>query len=219
MGTDATSLYQVYIHDAKLRYRTVAINPSVGLAHTEVLLTSNAKYPYKHVKMNSTNIPVNSQLLTITNIHNGILPNKFIVGFVEQTSVAGDVTKNPFNFQHFKLVSIQLSLGSHYIPYKEALEFDFEKSNYSLAYNTLTQALGENNILFSSYPLGNTLYAFDTTPDLCSSHNYNIQKTGEVALSIRFAEATNKAITAIFYMEFDNILELTEKRVAIPNRI
>ena len=41
------------------------------------------------------------------------------------------------------------------------------------------------------------------------------KKTGNIEVALQFAEQLPQAIHAIFYLEFDNVLEITDKRVAI----
>lgn len=47
-------------------------------------------------------------------------------------------------------------------------------------------------------------------------NHFNILKSGEITLSVKFLKTTLN-IHAIFYLEFDNILEITKSRVAITN--
>ena len=75
------------------------------------------------------------------------------------------------------------------------------------------------NISYEDYPKGYTLYAFNITPDLCSLHHFNMQKTGDISAYIKFNKATEVPINAVIYMEFDNIIEITKNRTAINNII
>lgn len=49
-----------------------------------------------------------------------------------------------------------------------------------MAYNTIYNTFGTTFDSYEDYIKGNVIYAFNTTPDICTSENYNIQKTGEV---------------------------------------
>ena len=70
---------------------------------------------------------------------------------------------------------------------------------------------------------GNTLSAFDLTPDLCSADHFNLLKDGsldsdvhlenEIAAGITKGLVTEKTgYTAMFYLEFDNTIEITKER-------
>lgn len=84
-----------------------------------------------------------------------------------------------------------------------------------MAYNSLFQGHHiAKNISYEDYDKGYTIYAFNLTPDLCSLNHFNMQKTGDISITVKFKK-TDLNIHAVFYLEFDNILELTDKRVPI----
>jgi len=118
--SNVTDKYVVNIRSARLHSRVVAINPDIGLAHTTGLLKANAIYPYEHVIVNSTPIVAGSNKLIISNIHNGIYPNAIYIGFVDSRGFAGTLNYNPFNFQHFYLKEILVTVGATNMPYQKA---------------------------------------------------------------------------------------------------
>ena len=69
---------------------------------------------------------------------------------------------------------------------------------------------------------GNTLYAFDLTPDLCSADHFILLKDGSLDLDVHLENDSSLATpalvtsatgyTAMFYLEFDNIIEITKER-------
>ena len=76
-----------------------------------------------------------------------------------------------------------------------------------------------HGISYENYMQGNTLYAFDLTPDLCSADHFNLFKDGSLDLDVHFeSDDTNTLVTqktgytAMFYLEFDNIIEITKER-------
>lgn len=111
---NSTESFKIIIHNADIRYRKMSINPSVGLAITNVLTNTNAKYPYKFIKMTSVNLLAGTQNVSIDNIHRGVLPNKILVAFVLQTAFAGTTNQNLFKFENFGLASMHLNVGEYY---------------------------------------------------------------------------------------------------------
>ncbi len=107
------------------------------------------------------------------------------------------------------------------VPYNEPQVFDYAKGNYTQAYNTLFQGIGEfpNDISMADYPRGYTIYAFNFSPDLCNHSHFHEVKTGSLSLSVKFAVETLVSIHAIFYLEFDNILQISKARIPIINAI
>jgi len=221
IGEDSTDKLSVYIHRAWLRVRRVTVNPSLALLHATSLEQKNAVYPYKHVITKAISVANKSTDVVITNIHNGRIPNRLVVGFVETLAYTGNHKKNPFNFQHFNINEMLLKVNGFNIPYNDSLTFDFEKGNYVQAYNTLYQGIAEypNDISMSDYPRGFSLFAFNLTPDLCGMSHFHEAKTGGLSLHVKFTNETQMPIHAIFYLEFDNILQLTKARVPIVNSV
>ncbi len=174
----------------------------------ELLLESNnnekvnAIYPYKEVKVKSTPIPATSNKLTISNIHNGVLPNLMYIGFVDSRAFAGTTEFNAFNFQHFGLTELLVTCGTNTIPYQKTLSFDFANKNYALAHNTLTLTNQQTEIRYEDYPNGNALFGFNLTPDLCTVNNFNIQKTGNIEVALQFADQLPEILVQNFQQRF-----------------
>lgn len=220
-GTEKIDPYDVYIHKALLRVRRVKVKPSIELIHQKALESQNAIYPYKEVILKSVPIAISSSDITIQNIHNGNIPNRIIVGFVDTDAYTGKNSKNPYNFKHYGINEMLLKVAEENRPYNDPLTFDFKNNNYVQAYNTLFQGIAEfpNDISYFEYANGNTLFAFNLSPDLCNSTHFNDLKDGSVELCVKFAEPTTTPIHAIIYMEFDNILQINKSRVAITNKV
>jgi hypothetical protein len=219
--TDAEK-YKIEIENASLRIRRVTISPSTMLAHALQLRTMSAKYPIKRVVINPIVIPFNTTKFTIANIHVGSMPSRVLVGFVHTDQYDGDFTTNPFLFQHLNLKEISLKAASRNIPYSAPLEFDFAKDSYLEGYMGLFKNINEtpNGLTYEDYKNGNTLYAFDLTPDMCSAEHTNITRDGSLQLSVVFAKILERSITAIFYLEFDNIIEIdVNRKVAFDYKV
>jgi hypothetical protein len=212
MGTKADE-YSIVIESAHLKVRRVTVAPSVMLAHAMVLEKTTAKYPLKRVVVHGYPYEFASTSFE-RSLHVGVMPTRVLVALVLTETVSGNVIKNPFKFEHFKVKSIMLKAASASLPYSTELNFDYPKNNYLEAYNTLfTNIKGSDlNITYEDYAKGNAIYAFDLTPDLCNSGHYNLMKNGSLNLSIKLEAAQSASITIMTYMEFDNILEIDNKR-------
>ena len=212
VGKDSDK-YELIIESAHLKVRRVTIAPSVMLAHAMVLEKNTAKYPIKRVLVHGYPYEFASTRFE-KSLHVGVMPTRVLVGLIYTESVSGSISTNPFKFDHFNIKSIMLKAASASVPYSTELNFDFEKKRYLEAYNTLFSNIkgSENSISYKDYAGGNTIFAFDLTPDLCNAGNFNVMKNGSLNLSIKLDKAESKSITIITYMEFDNILEIDNKR-------
>lgn len=130
----------------------------------------------------------------------------------------GEITLNPFKFEHFDFNYLALFIDSVQIPSKPFTP-DFGNNLYARNYNTLFSDTGilysdtGNDISFSEYKNGYCLTVFDLTADMsCHDQHWNIIKSGTLRFEVRFANALQNTITAIVYSEFDNLIEIGENR-------
>lgn len=211
--------YKVDILSASLIVRKAKINPSVLLAHEKVLAGTTAKYPVTRAEVKVLTIQSGVQSKTLDNVFLGQVPKRCIVGFVTNAAFNGNLSMNPFNFEHFKLNSFSFYIDGQQVPSK-TLQPSFESNLYTSAYHTLFSGTGihflndGNSISKDDFANGYCLLCFDMTPDLSanSSSHWNLIKRGCVRLEIRFDEALHKTINCIIYAEFDNVIEINKNR-------
>lgn len=211
--------YKINITDATLLVRRTKINPSVLLAHQKVLATTTAKYPITRAEVKVLTIPSGIQGKTLDNIFLGQVPKRCIVGFVNNAAFNGCLSKNPFNFENYKMNSFCLYIDGQQIPSK-ALQPSFGNNIFTAAYHTLFSGTGihflneGNGISHDKYSKGYCLLAFDLTPDLSanSSSHWNLIRHGSVRLEVRFESALTQTINCVVYAEFDNVIEIDKNR-------
>ena len=82
------------------------------------------------------------------------------------------------------------------------------------SYNTLFSNIKgiSTDLKYADYSGGNTLYAFDLSPDLCNGDHYSIMKSGTLSVSMTLGEDIDYSITMVVHMEFDNTIEIDEER-------
>ncbi|KAK3916679.1 hypothetical protein KUF71_006330 [Frankliniella fusca] len=96
MSTKASE--KIKLLDVKLVVRRVTISPSVLLAHAQALEKSHAKYPVNRIDIKTVTITQGLRDKTIDNLFLNSLPQRVIIGFVDNRAFNGDYTRNPFNF-------------------------------------------------------------------------------------------------------------------------
>jgi len=69
-----------------------------------------------------------------------------------------------------------------------------------------------NYISREDYPLDYSLYSYNLSPDLPEIDHFNLLRQGNVRLVLKFAEALQRAVTAIVYAECDSIIEVDRDR-------
>ena len=147
----------------------------------------------------------------------GPLPKKVVFGFVNSNAFNGDYTLNPFNFEHFKLTKVSVSIDGEDAPYSPVI-MDFDKNLYSKAYYTLFNGLDRagldsgNEISPNDFKGGYCIFAFDLTPDMCTGDHFNLVKSGNLRIGVNFGGDLAANVNCIVYMEHENIIEINKSR-------
>ena len=212
--------YKLKILGATLFVRKVQINPEVRLAHAHCLENGTAKYPLVRVDMKPISIPRNTRNFFKENLCSGALPSRIVFGLVDSEAFNGLHKKNPFNFQHFNLTSVQFQVESVDIPYKP-FETDFSTENFTEAY--FSHFLGVNKTISDvgsivtrdDFAKGYAIFAFDLTADLSSDSHFNLIKTGNLRMVVNFSTDTSVNIVCVVYMEYQNMIEINKNRQVI----
>ena len=76
----------------------------------------------------------------------------------------------------------------------------------------VTKLNKELDLSVSDYKNDNTFYCFDLNPDSSSCGNYSTLKDGVMDLDVTLAAGITESITVLFYLEFDNVIEINKFR-------
>ena len=187
---------KVKLSDAYLKLRKVKVSPNVSVVHELALKKGPAIYPIRCVECKSFIVPAGNPSLRKDNIFNGLVPKSFVFGLVDSAAFNGDYTKNPFNFKHLNVSSIAVTVNGEDMPFKPLQLSYGNNPKHIEAYTTLFSGTGKmyydigNDISREEFPNGYAIYAFDLTPDMCSStDHFNTIQRGNLAVDIRFSNA------------------------------
>ena len=215
---------KVRFTDVVLKIRKVKVDQAVSDATELLLLKSPAIYPIRRVECKTLTIPSGLSNTRMDNIFSGLIPKSFIFGLVDSNAYTGKGKLNPYNFHHYKVTNVSLSVNGEEIPFKQ-LVLDYtspESLDFIQAYNTLFSGTGKMygnmglDISREDYAKGYTLYAFDLTPDMCNTTDYfNAVQRGSLSVAITFVENTEKAIAMVCYGDFENVIRIDSQRNVI----
>ena len=214
---DSTSNnYKIQITTMKLQLFKVLPDVSILSAHEKLLSQMPAFYEYERLLLRHYNIPINSSTNVIENIFNGILPQKIFFMMVDTTEFVGDFKSNPFNFQSKNLSHIAL-----YADQKPLLDLDlnFSDSQYMESFSNLFFHLGyanpnkgNLNIDRENFKNGYCIFVYDLSATLGIGNHLNLQKTGNLRLSLTFSTPLEKSTTLIVVGSFQNLLSIDKQR-------
>ena len=225
-GPPATE--KVEVVEAKLRIRQVNVTPSVALQLSNAIV----KYPLRTVSTHLKTLTKGVFSESFSNIFNsGVVPERLIIGLIPNTAYNGDYTLNPFNFGHFALKTIKLTVNNAEIP---EIAIDLSDPGERIkGYNTLFAGDGTmhrgsgNDISRRDWDGGYGLFIFDLTPDgNGAAPHFHIRQKGVVDLALTFSKAVgtagangvNKNIGALnvfIYAEYQKVLEITKDKTVI----
>jgi len=100
------------------------------------------------------------------------LPTRFMIGLMDNRAYNGDLTRNPFNIEHFNLNEIALYLDGQQQHAMRPIQPNYEQGHYIRAYSSLFAGTGklckDEGLFISRDDFANryALYAFDLTADL-----------------------------------------------------
>lgn len=211
----------VKILSAKLLVRKVKIAPSVALGHARAIEIQSAKYPIRRVVVKSFTVPRGILDVNQEKLISGQIPQRIIIGLVDNEAFIGAYNRNPFNFQNFGLNEIAVYIDGQMNNQIKPLKPDFQHNQYTESYLSIFSAVGKlhsdegNSIKISEFPAGYCLYGFDLSPDLNEGPFFNLIKTGTVRLAIKLREALDRAISVVVYCEYENVIEVSKNREII----
>ena len=213
---------KVKLTDAYLKLRKVKVSPNVSVAHELALKKGPAICPIRRVECKSLIVPAGNPSLRKDNIFNGLVPKSFVFGLVDSAAFNGDYTKNSYNFKHLNVSSIAVTVNGEDMPFKPLPFFYGNNPKYIEAYTTLFSGTGKmyydvgNDISREEFSNGYAIYAFDLTPDMCSSaDHFNMIQRGNLAVDIRFSTAPTAAASLLCYGEFENTIHIDSERNVI----
>ena len=147
-----------------------------------------------------------------------------MLGLVDNRAFNGDVSLNPYNFQHCNLNYLAVNLDGQQVPWAPFQPSFFGASYIRAFYTYFTGGNGissdtGNTIGREQFVNGHALYCFDLTPDLSSScgHHFSVTKSVNLPFEIGFEVALSITENVWVYIEFDNVIEIEMDRNVTPN--
>jgi hypothetical protein len=216
-GTQALTP-KIEITDATLYVRRVNLNPSILLAHEKMLTSTPAIYPFKRVEMLSYSIPAGTYKKCFENLFLNKIPSRIILGLVKNSAFSGALHENCYNFEHFDMNYMTLSVNGHVIGCSGLQpQFDDKKSVIPFLfsfYNSGNHGMDDGNCVNrETYPYGYCLYAFDLSPDLSANEShFSPQQQGSVRLELGFGTALAQVVNVVLHAEYADVLEIDRDR-------
>jgi len=115
----------------------------VFLAHAKALENSTAKYPINRVVCKTLTILNAVMDVNQEKLFSGQIPTRSVIGLVRNDAFNGSTTRNPFNYQNFRLKEISVYSDGQQQHGIKPLTIDFDHSLYVRGFNTLFSGTGK----------------------------------------------------------------------------
>ena len=227
MSSVAKADYKIELVDATLKLCLVHVASPILLAHEKVLSSGKlAHYPYMKSELKSFAIPTGHYEFTLDNAFLSRVPVRMVVAFVDAAALNGSYAKNPFNFHHYNLSDLSITLDDEPVPSKamkvvmKSRQLD---SNFNDAYMAMFRTQQDvysggssNGITRTSFMGGYALFVVDLEAEIQSSKSTEAYfpkvKAGNVRVSVNFAQAVTSTVNMLLYASFPGDVTLDEQR-------
>ena len=188
------------------------MTPSVFSAINTVLNDKNAQYAITRTIPKVFTVPKGQQSQQINNAFLGEISKRITICMMDNDSYNGNYKKNPFNFEHYNLTQIGISVNGEEVPFKP-LKLSFDDKLFVTAYSTLFSGTGKLHgnsgsiITREDYLEGNTIIVPDLTPFEIGD-NFDLKAEGTLSIDLAFKSPLTATINVLVYAEYNNVIEI-----------
>ena len=218
-----TANVKIEIEEISLFVRRATLADHKFTEINDMINKQDAKYFIPRVRVKAFTCAAGQRNVEIRNqLSAPDLPTRIVVGMVSNSAYSGQKALNPFNFQHFNVSSINITVDSKCV-FAKPLTVNMTNGNYIQAYWNLMIAMGyigRNggcDITRNEYDNGYFLIAADLTSTLCDGTYDDPIQTGNLDVELTFSAALPETITVLIYAEYGNTIKINGMRKAIPN--
>lgn len=201
------------IHEAKLIIHHMYINPNILLAQHKLLNKNySIKIPYAKSVIKTQTIAASITSITIDNLFQGPLPTNLMF-FMIDNSAFSNRSKTPLNFQPFNLSYFGVYVNGQAAPI-QPLEMSLHNGQFAQAYIEFLKNLnvyGHDKGLIIRREVWRKNYfliPINFSPTNQVQDCSDITMEGNIRFELRFAQALPKVITAVFYAEYNAMIEI-----------
>ena len=100
---------------------------------------------------------------------------------------------------------------------------NFESKEYVRCYHRLFSELGlasknaGNYIEYRDFIGGNTLFTFDLSPSILDGNQFELMRSGNLRLELKFNKPLSESIHVLVYGEIDSLIEINKNREVITD--
>ena len=203
LSVDIAPAYKVIIVEAILYVKKIELTPSVFNAINTVLNDKNAQYAITRTTPKVFTVPRGQQSQQTDNAFLSEIAKRITVCMMDNNSYNGNYKKNPFNFKHFNLTQIGISVNGEEVSFKP-LKLNFDEKLFVTAYNTLFSGTGKLHgnsgsiIKREDDSEGYMIIIADLTPFEIGD-NFDLKAEGTLSIDLVFKSPLAATINVLVY--------------------
>jgi len=210
--------YKFEVLNCKLYVKKVDLMDGLALDIARKLEMKPARYALRKSLMKSLFISQGRYEFN-ANLFMDQIPRRIILGLVANSDYVGNITRSPFNFQHFHVREISIVANGRSYP-QAAYDLDFPLGKFARPFNDMNEAIGftnsleGNGITFEQYAYAHCIYVFNlTNSGDDQSGLFDLIKNGTTAVNIKFSSTVpDGGIMLIVMGEADSLIMLDKNR-------
>ena len=208
--------YKLVLESMYITVNYIKLRPEVLVRHSELLANGkSAMYPYPRTYLRNHVIPSGVNSFSISQVLSDRIPSLLVLGLVDSEAFAGDLTKSPYNFEHFDLSYVSLQVGSQSVP-DRPMEPDFANNKFSEEYDSFLAVTRGQGSSFKKkdYKTGNCLFCFNVQSHLDLNDGvFPVIRKANTRLELRFKNNLPKSVVVVLYMVTPGLYTVSESRM------
>ena len=197
------------------------MTPSVFNAINTVLNDNNAQYAITRATPKVFTVLRGQQSQHIDNAFLSQIQKSIAICMMDNDSYKRNYKKNPFNFQHYNLTQIEISVNGKEVPCKP-LKLKFDDKMFVTAYNTLFSGTGKLHgnsgsiIKTEDYSEGYMIIVSDLKP-FAIGDNFGLKAEETLTIYLVFKSPLAATINVLVYAKYDNVIEIDSNHNVIKD--
>lgn len=222
LSSNENANYKIVINEAVMCVRKVQLTPHKFEQIQKRLEITQANYPIDRVDIRTRSVAAGLSSLSWHNTYQGQIPNKVVIGIVNNSAYVGNFAENPFNFAHHSVRKVGVYVDGESLPGKP-MTLNFDKGLYLEGYKSLFDVAGTfgtddgTDITRKDYKNGYSLFGFDISQSYCRGGHQEPKIRGSLSIELEFQKALSKTITVIVYSQFENTVSIDKFRNVIKD--
>lgn len=216
----ATQIGVINIKDLRLMMRKITVDPEKVIEQEKTLETIPAMYPITKSVVKNLGLPSSTQTTRFSNIFRGKMPRSMIVCFVKDKGFNGEISGNPFLFEHFGLSYMNLFINGEPVltrAFQPKLDND-KLTTFVPMYRWFLDNTGiaheneTNDIFIEDFASNSFFVAFDFSPDLCNNFHPHGTIQGNLDMALTFKNALTQNVQCLVYASFNETISIDKFR-------